>query len=83
MSECLAGFVGIRRHVPFRRPWEPSQALQPWEGAFSGSFRRLPQEPTVAAERRAAIRVWRERQRARKAAQAASPDAAAGTDVVA
>jgi hypothetical protein len=54
--------------VPFLKPWEPPQ-LEPWEGPFADPHQRLPQEPTVAAERRAAMWVWRRRQRERKARQ--------------
>jgi hypothetical protein len=55
--------------VPFLKPWQP-EPLGSWEGPFADPHQRLPQEPTVAAERRAAIRIWRERRRARKAAGA-------------
>jgi len=67
--------------VQFLKLWQPPQ-LEPWEGPFADPHRRLPQEPTVAAERRASIRAWRERQRARKAAQPGtlqSPTAGATT----
>ena len=55
--------------VPFLKPWEPPP-IEPWEGPFADPNKRLPQEPTVAAQRREATRAWRERQRARKAANA-------------
>ena len=69
--------------VQFCRPFEP-QPLEPWEGPFADPHQRLPQEPSVAAERRAAQRRWQEHQRARKATQlvAASGDAA-GDDMAA
>jgi hypothetical protein len=54
--------------VPFRQPWQPPP-LEPWEGPFADPHQRLPQEPTVAAERRATMQAWRERHRARKAGQ--------------
>jgi hypothetical protein len=69
-----AALEALRRsNVPFRRPWEPPE-LQPWEGpfAFADSDQHLPQEPGVRAERRAAQRRWRERQRARRAETAAA-----------
>jgi hypothetical protein len=53
-----AALEALRRsNVPFRRPWEPPE-LQPWEGpfAFADPNQRLPQEPSVRAERRAAQR---------------------------
>jgi hypothetical protein len=71
---AAAALEALRRsNVPFRRPWEPPE-LQPWEGpfAFADPNQRLPQEPSVRAERRAAQRRWRERQRARRAAMAAA-----------
>ncbi len=54
--------------VQFCRPWVP-QPLQPWEGPFDDPNKRLPQEQTVAAERQATLRAWRQRQRDRKAQQ--------------
>lgn len=55
-------------NVPFRHPWTPPP-LEPWEGPFTGAMicsrQRLPQAPEVAAQRRAAQRAWRERQRQR------------------
>ena len=69
--------------VQFCRPWVP-QPLEPWEGPFADPNQRLPQEPSVAAERRAAQQRWRQRQRARKAAKlAAERDDAAGADIAA
>jgi hypothetical protein len=59
--------------VQFCRPWEPPP-LEPWEGPFTDPNQRLPQEPRVAAQRRAAQRRWRERQRVRKAAKLAGAD---------
>jgi hypothetical protein len=50
--------------VGFRRRWNPPR-LHPWEGPFDNPEMRLPQHPAVAAERRAATRRWRARQRAR------------------
>jgi hypothetical protein len=48
------------------------------------SGKRLPQHPRVAAQRRAAQRAWRERQRASKAAKlAAKRDDGAGDDIAA
>jgi VRR-NUC domain len=79
-----AAMVGLQRAgVKFRRPWKPPP-LEPWEGPFSDPNQRLPQEPGVRAERRAAQHRWRERQRARKAAKlAAERDDAAGGDMAA
>ena len=69
--------------VVFRQQWTAPE-LEPWEGPFADPHQRLPQEPTVAAERRATMRAWRERQRARKAAKlAAERDDNAGDDVAA
>jgi hypothetical protein len=69
-----AALVALGLHVPFRGRWEPPP-LEPWEGPFTGAMicsgQRLPQAPEVAAQRRAAQRAWRERQRARKAAELA------------
>jgi hypothetical protein len=82
-----AALVALRLHVPFRHPWTPPP-LEPWEGPFTGAMicsrQRLPQAPEVAAQRRAAQRAWRERQRARKAATlAAARDDAVGDDIAA
>jgi hypothetical protein len=79
-----AAMVGLcRAGVRFRRPWE-SPPLESWEGPFDDPHQRLPQHPEVAAQRRAAQRAWRERQRARKAATlAAERDDAAGDDIAA
>jgi hypothetical protein len=52
--------------VPFLKPCQ-LQPLELWEGPFADPHQRLPQEPTVAAERKATLRAWRERQRVRKA----------------
>ena len=69
--------------VIFRRKWKPP-CLQPWEGPFADPTHRLPQHPRVAAERRAARKRWRERQRACKAAKlAAERGDAAGSDIAA
>jgi len=63
-------------NVPFRSKWEPPQ-LQRWEGPFVDCDKPLPQEPGVAAQRRAAQRAWRERRkRAREAAKFAAEGAA-------
>ena len=59
MARHLSGVV-------FRRKWQPAQ-LKPWEGPFAD-----PQEPRVAAERAAARKRWRERQRAQEAATLAA-----------
>jgi hypothetical protein len=59
--------------VVFRHQWTPPE-LEPWEGPFADPHQRLPQEPTVAAKRRATMRAWRERQ---KAARIAAAEAAA------
>ena len=67
--------------VPFLKPWLPPP-LEPWEGPFADPHQRLPQEPTVAAERRATMRAWRERHRAAKLA-AERDDAAGGDDIAA
>ena len=83
-----AALVALRlSNVPFRHPWTPPP-LEPWEGPFTGAMicsgKRLPQAPEVAAQRRAAQRAWRERQRARKAAKlAAERGDAAGGDIAA
>jgi hypothetical protein len=64
--------------VVFRRKWKPPR-LKPWEGPFADPNERLPQAPGVAARRRAARRLSRERQRACNAANlAAALDDAAG-----
>jgi hypothetical protein len=68
--------------VIFRRKWQPAQ-LKPWEGPFADPTQRLPQEPRVAAERAAARKRWRKRQRAQVAKQLAERDAAAGADIAA
>jgi hypothetical protein len=67
--------------VAFRRKWKPPQ-LKPWEGPFADPTQRLPQEPRVAAERAAARKRWRKRQRAQVAKLLAERDAA-GADVAA
>jgi hypothetical protein len=83
-----AALVALRlSNVPFRLPWTPPP-LELWEGPFTGgmicSGQRLPQHPEVAAQRRAAQRAWRERQRARMAAKlAAERDDAAGDNIAA
>jgi hypothetical protein len=56
--------------VVFRRRWRAPK-LAAWEGPFSTPG-RLPQHPRVKAERAAARRRWRERQRARAATESAS-----------
>ena len=66
-----AALAALRRsNVPFRQPWTPPP-LEPWEGPFTGAMicsgQRLPQAPEVSAQRRAAQRRWRARQRARNA----------------
>ena len=66
--------------VVFRRKWKPPR-LKPWEGPFSGTERRLPQHPLVAAERVAARRRWRERQRVRNANSVLCGDADSGARV--
>jgi hypothetical protein len=72
-----AALVALRclSNVPFRHPWTPPP-LEPWEGPFTGAMicsgKRLPQHPEVAAQRRAAQRAWRERQRVHKAAKLAA-----------
>jgi hypothetical protein len=55
-----------RSGVAFRRPWEPPP-LEPWEEPFADPTQRLPQAPDVAAQRRAARKRWRERQKAARA----------------
>jgi hypothetical protein len=69
--------------IVLRRKWKPRR-LRDWEGPFA-TTQRLPQEPTVAAQRRAAQRAWRERhKRARATAKlAAGRDDAAGSDIAA
>jgi hypothetical protein len=75
---AAAAVEALRRsNVPFRRRWEPPP-LGAWEGPFSDPHQRLPQHPEVAAQRRAAQRAWRERQRACKAATWQRRDDAAG-----
>jgi hypothetical protein len=66
-----AALEALRRHIPFRREWKPASPLQPWEGPFefTDSRMRLPQHPEVRAERAAALKQWRQRQRERKAQQ--------------
>jgi hypothetical protein len=70
--------------VVFRRKWKPPR-LKPWEGPFADPTRRLPQAPEVAAERKAARKRWRLRQRtARETAKlAVERDDAAGGDIAA
>jgi hypothetical protein len=73
---ATAALEALRRsNVPFRRPWQPPRQLADWEGPFimADPNERLPQAPEVAAQRRAEQRAWRERQRARKSAQALAP----------
>jgi hypothetical protein len=79
-----AALEALRRsNVPFRRRWQTPQ-LADWMGPFIDPFRRLPQHPQIAAQRRASQRAWRERQRARKAAKlAAERDDAAGDNIAA
>jgi hypothetical protein len=81
---AAAALEALRRsNVPFRRRWEPPP-LAAWEGPFSDPHQRLPQHPEVAAQRRAAQRAWRERQRARRAPKlAAASDDAVGDDIAA
>jgi hypothetical protein len=83
---ALAALTALHRSgVAFCRPWKPP-LLQAWEGpfTFTNLNERLPQHPQVSVERREAQRAWRERQRARKAAQlAAERDDAAGGDIAA
>ncbi len=72
---AAAALEALRQsNVPFRRSWQPPQPLADWEGPFimTDQQRRLPQAPEVAEQRRAQQRAWRERQRARKNAQALS-----------
>jgi len=57
-----------RSGVVFRRKWRPSK-LHAWEGPFSDPTQRLPQHPRVTAERAAARKRWRARQRARDPVQ--------------
>ena len=72
VKSAPAALEALRRsNVPFRRRWKPPQ-LAPWEGPFANPHRRLPQHPDVAAQRRAAQRAWRERQRDSKAAKLAA-----------
>jgi hypothetical protein len=69
--------------VVFRRPWEPPR-LEPWEGPFADATQRLLQAPEVAAQRRAALRAYRERAAARAqgatARDATQRDAEAGSE---
>jgi hypothetical protein len=51
--------------VPFKRPWK-APPLQPWQGPTLEA--RLPPSPELVIERRQAVRRWRERKRALKAA---------------
>ncbi|HEY2534443.1 MAG TPA: hypothetical protein VGJ20_42105 [Xanthobacteraceae bacterium] len=37
--------------------------LEPWQGPFADPTQRLPQARDLAAQRRAAMQQWRERQR--------------------
>ena len=59
-----------RSGVAFRRQWVPPQ-LKPWEGPFDDPHQRLPQHPEIKLYRRAAQKRYRQRLRARKAAQPA------------
>jgi hypothetical protein len=81
---CRAALMALHLSgVPLRPPWTP-QPLEPWEGPFADPNKRLPQAPEVKAERSAAHKRWRERQRARKAGLlAAETEDAAGADVAA
>ena len=67
--------------------WRPPKRLRPWEGPFSDPNQRLPMNPQVAREQRAARRRWRARARARQreAARLEAQSAAAisGPQVVA
>jgi hypothetical protein len=67
-----AALAALRRSdIAFRREWKEPQ-LAKWEGPFENPHARLPQHPRVAAERAAARKRWRERQRIRDAAQRAA-----------
>jgi hypothetical protein len=59
----------------FRRKWRPPR-LKPWEGPFPNPNARLPQHPSVAAERAAARKRWQLRQ-ANRARETAKLDDAA------
>jgi hypothetical protein len=61
--------------VAFRRPWEPPP-LEPWEGPFADPHQRLPQAPEVKAERAAAYKRYRERQKAARTTEPAPAEAA-------
>jgi hypothetical protein len=69
-SANAAMTVLYRAGVTFRQPWKPPP-LQPWEGPFADPHKRLPQHPEVATRRREEQRRYRERKRARKAAEIA------------
>jgi hypothetical protein len=64
-----------RSGVAFRRPWEPPP-LEPWEGPFADPHQRLPQAPEVKAERAAAYKRYRERQKAARTTEPAPAEAA-------
>jgi hypothetical protein len=83
---AAAALEALRRsNVPFRRPWQPPRQLADWEGPFDDPHQRLPQHPEVAAQRRAAQRAWRERQKAARETAKLAPerDDAAGGDIAA
>ncbi len=67
---CAAMVALCKEGVVFRRPWTPPQ-LAVWQDPFTGAERELPQSPETAAQRRAAVRRRRARQRDREAALAA------------
>jgi hypothetical protein len=52
-----------------RCAWSSTVRLKPWEGPFADLTQRLPQAPEVAAERNAARKRWRERQKAARMTQ--------------
>jgi hypothetical protein len=67
-----AALEALRRaNVPVRREWK-SPPLPLWQGPFTDPDERLPQAPEVAAQRRAAQRRWRERQKAARTTGAAA-----------
>jgi len=64
-----AAMTAIRAEgVKFRRRWDPPR-LAAWEGPWRDPHQRLPQEPRVAAQRRADQRRWNLRYRERKKAE--------------
>jgi hypothetical protein len=76
VKSAAAALVALRRsNVPFRCPWTPPP-LAVWEGPFDDPNQPLPQHPEVAAQRRAAQRAWRARQKAARMTERSTAEAA-------